>query len=174
MGFTKLHNPKAWSVLVPPEGVLVSCRELKRKAKKGGGETPKPPAVTRFAVVRIGAVIARKAGLAGAKRASILIGDGLERRRCGIAVDDKTGEFTLRQLKTGDFQLTIPQRAAAGILRLDVPRFAATAELVPIAAGMPHCIMFDLSAEMREAGTGTPTGGASVAAPGPSPTEGGE
>ena len=147
MGYVKLRNPKPGVTLVPPDGVHVSCRQLKFKARKGGGERQ----AHRFAVIRIGATVARKAGLAGDKhRVNVLLGEGLERHRCGIALDDKGGEFAVRRRASGDFQLTITERAAAGTLRLDVPAFTAKGDLVPITEGRPPCIMFDLSKAWRE------------------------
>lgn len=143
MGFTKLLNPKPTPAAPPPDGVAVSCRELKRQAKGG-----KAASVTRFAVVRIGGPIARRAGWNGSGRADVVIGDGLERLRCGIAIAGK-GEFKLSKLKTGDYQLTITERAADGLLRLGGPRFSARCDLVPIVDGSPPCVMFDLPPEMR-------------------------
>lgn len=146
MGFTKLCNLKAGVAAPPPEGVSVSCRELKATKRKTGAGSHGP---TRFAVIRVGAVIARKAGWNGQARADVVVGDGLERRRCGIAVADRTGQFKLRKLLSGDYQLTVPERAGGGMLVFDAPRFTAPAELVPIVDGSPPAVMFDLSKEMR-------------------------
>lgn len=144
MGFTKLSNPKPTATLIPPDGVSVKCRELTRtKASKLG----KPPGSVRFAVVTIGAGIARRAGLVAGK-ADVVIGDGLERLRCGISANPN-GAFAVRKLASGNYQISLSERAGAGLLNLTAPPFVATAELVPMAANAPPCVMFDLSKEIR-------------------------
>lgn len=141
MGFTKLIKASPNAMKVPPDGVLVNTR-----AAPGRGKREKP---ARFATIRIGGAIARKAGFNGQGKADVVVGDGLERMRCGVAAAEK-GQFKLTRLTTGDYQVTIPERSAAGLLNFTAPKFAAVAELVPIAAGMPPCVMFDLTREFRE------------------------
>lgn len=149
MAFIKLSNPKPGAAATAPEGVSVLCRQLTRKKpKKGGGE----PVVHRFALIRIGAVIARKAGMnKDNHRCHVLLGDGLERNRCGATLDDSKGEFKVKRLANGDYQLALSERATVGMLNLAPRRYEAAAELVPIAAGQPLCIMFDLAPGMRNA-----------------------
>lgn len=147
MGFTKLSNPKPGKTIVPPDGVSVSCRTMNRTKPPKNGVLPPP---CRFAQVTIAAGIARRAGFGGVAKADVVIGDGLERRRCGISAS-ATGAFKLRKLTNGNYQVTIPERAAAGLLSFDAPPFVAVADLVPVAQGAPPCVMFDLSAEIRAA-----------------------
>lgn len=118
-----------------------------RSGRRGGGDNP-----VRYITVLVGAGIARKAGLHNPEhKLQVLIGEGLECQRCGLSIDDRNGEFKAKRQKSGVFKLTISERAAAGTLTFDAPKFTAAAELVPIAAGQPPCLMFDLSKEIRAA-----------------------
>lgn len=147
MGFTKLINPKASSTSVPIDGVSVSCRTMNRtKPPKGGGKVP----ANRFAQVTIGAGIARRAGFTGMDKADVVIGDGPERLRCGISAN-AAGAFKIRRLSNGNYQVSVPERAASGMLKFTAPPFTSDAELVPIVQGSPPCVMFDLSKEIRAA-----------------------
>lgn len=146
MGFIKLTKPGNGAQVTPPDGVAVSTRQLNAKRKKG-----QPDALTRFAVIRIGARLARKAGMTAAKhRCQLLIGDENDRLRCGVTVDDKAGPFKLNRRENGEYQTTVGSAAAGAFLNFDAPRFTAPAELVAVAVGGPQCVMFDLTEEFRQ------------------------
>lgn len=139
MGFAKLENPTPSASKLGPLEVAV----VARGGMKG----------SRYIVVKIGSEAARKAGFARDKhKCHLMVGDGDDRGKVAISIDDTQGKFAVKRTKAGFYQMTVTSRAATGIFSLEFPPFSRDASVISAGQTGPLVIIFEATADFLKGG----------------------
>lgn len=142
MPFDTIENCKSQAIasVVPPAGVLVQARKLKRRDGNG---------YARYIKIQIGKELARKLVLQAEKEPMVLAaGTGRDAGDLRLQVDHGQGDFIAKRDKRGQYSLTINERSAEGLFALEFPAFSRR-EIEPVhARGEAPALVFAASESM--------------------------